>query len=1342
MTFLNDETELTPAEGESWSGTLFWGTKYSEDGTKTQVNHFRAALTIPDDANSMTLWLQTGPISWQKDIPITSLDAMQQDVLLLNDTDFRVVTAVAPGQELTLQLDTMLAGEGTYNITFGAEDENGSIGQKSQAALQVSGRTTCAWTVPDGAEEVVLEVSYSDESNSIYTTIQQRYTVDDTDLASGITINGQELPVNGAWLNAFQEYVVEGADTTIIYGENTLTVSSGTPFRVTTQAKVQIATRQYNVAAAGQTGAMTLRGYGEMPVGVWMPVTITGNMATASDLFGGMNLVGMPANGAYSATTFVEGVAEDGTHTITWNGTGTMIFWLEDSVTGERVSNTLSTIWYDTAACAPAESAEDALFVLSADTDTSAPGQSVRLYYDDSEEPDIDTDCLYLYSRDSDGKVTCLSRNINAYSFINYSGYWVDSDTSGTVTYWLDEGNVWEGKSTTAVEINWLELTDPLSVNGNTNVTGVSALTKTNISWPAVSGATKYEIDITASLWEDGVEVDTVGTSFDTASTSYDFYFNTGAKELTIQVYAYDAQRQIIGGTKATTLQLNAATKTSLTLKANDSKNNLVVPYGTAVTFTASANMQLVHIDQDASDYVICATPDEMESAAKTCSVTNEWFDGLYWAVDAKGNISNQIEVNWFCNGSADNCQTLSLGANVLDVDDRYIMTAFTAPMDGTYTFHMYDEGTYLELKPYNANLRPDNDAVIKWISSDECSVIRTMQAGETEYIRAWLWNEDQELPSVISMGVYYQSASADSGRTIRVDEYDINDAYLDSDIALYNGNDLYISAETSRQEYTTYDVTVVFTDENGNAISTEEATLTDNREDPDMHYDWSCKIPEYAVSARVTVYLADGTLFADHTFEVREEKPFAENAVTVWSADGKFCDFRSDDILLSGSYLSVDLTRSCDRNEIYRFSLTEYDVDGETLKSQDFEIEGAWVQGTSIQLCEDTVRVELKVTCAGEEHTVSYGVVTASGTSGDLSWQVIGYEKLVISGEGAMEDFDEENPAPWLDYPFSSVLVKGGVTSIGTCAFEDRYIETLTLPVSVTAIGESAFGGEYASVDAISYGGSRLDWLDISIGEDNDALNAATMTFADNSEGLLLLDGKPVEDYEDSEITAWKLYTLSVSGDQRKAMPVSVRIADDDYSATLEATIRPDEDCYVIFTQHQIALTYMGTTYQIDATCTVNDDANLQLEKADWETSYADGLELAVEGGSGHYKVVRTSFYDFNQDGLEYHDPAIFCDDNWENCAVIALTDEEKANPSDNIDCIYVVIDNEGNYSGEISVSFDRMWITLDTDVETLAVNRAYPLIAEGTDTDGWMLHIKKMTMLNGSWTLYNERE
>ena len=76
----------------------------------------------------MKVWLQRDGISWEGDIALNTLDAMQQDVLLLNGTDFRDVTAVAPGQELALRLNTAAAGEGTYNITFGAEDENGSIG--------------------------------------------------------------------------------------------------------------------------------------------------------------------------------------------------------------------------------------------------------------------------------------------------------------------------------------------------------------------------------------------------------------------------------------------------------------------------------------------------------------------------------------------------------------------------------------------------------------------------------------------------------------------------------------------------------------------------------------------------------------------------------------------------------------------------------------------------------------------------------------------------------------------------------------------------------------------------------------------------------------------------------------------------------------------------------------------------------------------------------------------------------------------------------------------------------------------------------------------------------------
>ena len=90
------------------------------------------------------------------------------------------------------------------------------------------------------------------------------------------------------------------------------------------------------------------------------------------------------------------------------------------------------------------------------------------------------------------------------------------------------------------------------------------------------------------------------------------------------------------------------------------------------------------------------------------------------------------------------------------------------------------------------------------------------------------------------------------------------------------------------------------------------------------------------------------------------------------------------------------------------------------------------------------------------------------SGTCGDnLEWTFSG-GTLIISGEGAMDDYysyfdsldeNDYSTAPWSGLVINEIVVEDGVTSIGDFAFE--YCSSLTeivIPDSVTSIGEGAF--------------------------------------------------------------------------------------------------------------------------------------------------------------------------------------------------------------------------------------------------------------------------------------------
>lgn len=95
-----------------------------------------------------------------------------------------------------------------------------------------------------------------------------------------------------------------------------------------------------------------------------------------------------------------------------------------------------------------------------------------------------------------------------------------------------------------------------------------------------------------------------------------------------------------------------------------------------------------------------------------------------------------------------------------------------------------------------------------------------------------------------------------------------------------------------------------------------------------------------------------------------------------------------------------------------------------------------------------------------------SDGDIFPNGSCGDdLTW-TLQKGKLVISGEGAMSDYEYSNPAtnsPWSTYRTSitDVIIENGVSSIGNYAFYDcTNLVNAELPSSITSIGEETFGG------------------------------------------------------------------------------------------------------------------------------------------------------------------------------------------------------------------------------------------------------------------------------------------
>ena len=121
------------------------------------------------------------------------------------------------------------------------------------------------------------------------------------------------------------------------------------------------------------------------------------------------------------------------------------------------------------------------------------------------------------------------------------------------------------------------------------------------------------------------------------------------------------------------------------------------------------------------------------------------------------------------------------------------------------------------------------------------------------------------------------------------------------------------------------------------------------------------------------------------------------------------------------------------------------------------------------------------------------YDIPTA-GTCGEgVTWAVAD-GVLIISGAGAMEDFESFSQAPWYDLAsditavviesgvthvgsytmenagnLTSVTIEEGVQTIGSKAFRNCGLETVTVPASVTELGNKAFGDNDCDITVLS---------------------------------------------------------------------------------------------------------------------------------------------------------------------------------------------------------------------------------------------------------------------------------
>lgn len=133
---------------------------------------------------------------------------------------------------------------------------------------------------------------------------------------------------------------------------------------------------------------------------------------------------------------------------------------------------------------------------------------------------------------------------------------------------------------------------------------------------------------------------------------------------------------------------------------------------------------------------------------------------------------------------------------------------------------------------------------------------------------------------------------------------------------------------------------------------------------------------------------------------------------------------------------------------------------------------------------------------------TVSYKVVNPSGSCGTgVTWTLTSYGVLTISGSGAMTDYSSLSAIPWSSYisDITRVVIKEGVTTIGNGAFYScNNLESVSIPVTVTSIGEEAFAES---------GSSTGMTVTIATGSALESIGAKAFLFS-NLKSITLPDG------------------------------------------------------------------------------------------------------------------------------------------------------------------------------------------------------------------------------------------
>lgn len=221
--------------------------------------------------------------------------------------------------------------------------------------------------------------------------------------------------------------------------------------------------------------------------------------------------------------------------------------------------------------------------------------------------------------------------------------------------------------------------------------------------------------------------------------------------------------------------------------------------------------------------------------------------------------------------------------------------------------------------------------------------------------------------------------------------------------------------------------------------------------------------------------------------------------------------------------------------------------------------------------------------------------------------------------------DIDLESWNPDEEIPVSSeYTIPSGVKYIEKCAFKGcSRLKSLTVPRSVTAIGENAFDGDY-ELSYVYYEGSQEEWNRIEISEGNGCLNLARFMFradfpeppyahiAINSDTMIITAGKGtiVKDIKNAlrlNVSVSDKNGNPVAEDNKVGTGAKAVLADSDGNIMLSYDIVVPMDIdgngEVTAADARLALRYSAKLETLDgvfkAAADINGDANITAANA-----------------------------------------------------------------------------------------------------------------------------------------------